>query len=367
LGTLAAAIISITAAPATAADETSRVARLNKQALDAFDNLNFDQAKTFLEEALAEGNAAGVATDPLLARTHLNLGMLLIAGFQRREQAIEEFKAALKIQPDIAPPPGLFNPEVQGAFDEVKANLEQEPPPVKPAPKPVKQVRAVSPTPKTPIDAETRETENDGDEEAEAPARSRPSFFLSLGLGSGFGVAKSHLDANIDAYRGGVPDHSWSGGFAPSRLGHVAVAVGYFVSTELMLSVEGRIQYVSGTTPTGTTEHCKPSCTPPGTALAAIVKANWFFGSGPLRPFVSAGAGGGNIRQVVKPLGLTDCGNGMQQCVDTVTGGPLLLAAGGGVAYEMGSLVLLGTLTANVGVPNFMLNFDALVGLGLLL
>jgi hypothetical protein len=31
----------------------------------------------------------------------------------------------------------------------------------------------------------------------------------------------------------------------------------------------------------------------------------------------------------------------------------------------MGSLVLLGTLTANVGVPNFMLNVDALVGLGL--
>jgi hypothetical protein len=364
LGVLAAAATLLAAAPAIAADETSRIARLNKQALDAFDNLNFDQSKTYLDEALAEGNAAGLA-DEQVARTHLNLGMLLIAGFQRRDQAMDEFRAALKIQPDIAPHPGLFNPEVQAAFDEAKANRDQEAPPptpVKPAGKPTRPAPSV---PRPGVATETSQDEAEEAEEEETPAPFHPSIFLSLGLGSGFGVAKGHLDANKDIYQGGVLDNTWSGGFAPSRLGHLAVGVGYFLSSNLMLSVEGRIQFVSGTTPTGPTEHCMPSCSPPGTAFAAIVKANWFFASGPLRPFLSGGVGAGNIRQVVTLAGVRDCGNGNQQCVDTVTGGPLLMAAGGGLAYEMGSVVLLGTLTANVGVPNFMLNVDALIGLGL--
>jgi hypothetical protein len=370
LGVLAVAASVLGTAPAIASDETSRVARLNKQALDAFDNLNFDQSKTFLDEALAEANAAGLTSDPLLARTHLNLGMLLIAGFQRRDQAMEEFKAALKVQPAIAPPPGLFNPEVQAAFDEAKAIVEQETPPSRPPAKIIRQ--AVKPPPHpAPPEAKAVRTESgpveeeEAEEEEEVGAAFHPSIFLSLGLGSGFGVAKGHLDANKDIYQGGVLDNSWSGGFAPSRLGHLALGVGYFLTPHLMLSIEGRIQFVSGTTPTGATAHCMPSCSPPGTALAAVAKANWFFASGPLRPFLSGGVGGGNIRQVVTLEGVTDCGSGNQQCVDTVTGGPLLLAVGGGLAYEMGSLLLLGTLTANVGVPNFMLNVDALIGVGL--
>jgi len=60
-----------------------------------------------------------------------------------------------------------------------------------------------------------------------------------------------------------------------------------------------------------------------------------------------------------------DCGNGTEQCIDTVTGGPLLLAAGGGVAYQLGKVALLGSVTATVGAPNFILNIDATLGLGL--
>src|SRR5450432_4636034 len=71
------------AVPARADDSAAaRITKLNKQALDAFDNLNFDQSKSILEQAIHEGEGAGLSKDPLTARSHLNLGMLLIAGFQ---------------------------------------------------------------------------------------------------------------------------------------------------------------------------------------------------------------------------------------------------------------------------------------------
>jgi len=67
-----------------------------------FDGLNFDQAKSLLEQALTKGDLGGLDHDPAYAHTHLYMGMLLIAGFQQRDDAIEHFKTALKITPDIA-------------------------------------------------------------------------------------------------------------------------------------------------------------------------------------------------------------------------------------------------------------------------
>jgi hypothetical protein len=346
--------------PAHADDEAATASRLNKEALSAFDNLNFDQAKTLLEQALSACEAGGLTKDPVTARTHLNLGMLLIAGFQQRDQAVEHFKAALKIDPDITAPPGLFNPEVQTAFDEVKTNLKNEPPPPKPASKPARTAPSTT--------RAAAENESGGEEEEdETSSIGGSGVVLSLGVGSGFGTAKGHLDANKDILQNNMPDNSWSGGVAPSRLGHIGLGIGYFLSPDLMLSVEGRFQIITGTTATPMTAHCMPSCKPPTMAIAGFAKASWFFLPAPARPFVTAGIGGGTIRQVVALAGdAHDCGDGKQRCVDTVTGGPLLLAAGGGILYELGtSVALLGSATANVGVPKFMLNLDVLLGVAL--
>jgi hypothetical protein len=355
LGILIAVFALLVAPPARAQDSAgaAKINRLNKQALDAFDSLNFDQAKTLLEQALAEADTGGLTSDESVARTHLNLGMLLIAGFQQKEQAVDHFKAALKAKPDITAPPGLFNPEVQVVFDEVKANLETEPEP----PAPVAKPRP------TPVATATAGTEAEGEEEEE-DTDAQPTMLLSIGLGSGFGYASSHLDTNKDlVYQNDKLDNSWSG-VAPSRLGHIVVSAGYYVSRQLVLSLEGRIQIISGTTPTPLSENCIPSCKPPGTAIAGLLKASWFFSSDKLSPFVSGGVGAGSIRQVVKPNGLS-CGTPAVQCVDTVTGGPLLLAVGGGIAYQLGTVALLGSVTTNLGVPNFMLNVDAVLGLAL--
>jgi hypothetical protein len=196
-----------------------------------------------------------------------------------------------------------------------------------------------------------------------------------LGVGSGAGIAKGKLDTNTDVAQVGNGSNSWSGGLAASRLGHITAGVGYFLSKDLLLSVEGRLQIISGTTPVTMTDKCPTSCSPPSTAFAALAKATYFFSSGPFRPFITGGVGGGNIREVVKltvtpaatdPVPTTHCGASGNEptCVDTVTGGPLLFAAGAGAAYQLGAVELLASLTSNIGVPKFMINVDLTLGVG---
>jgi hypothetical protein len=388
LGVLAGALVLVLGASrAVAEGGGDEIEKLNKQALEAYDGLSFDQAKTLLEQALSEADAAGLASTPVAARTHLNLGMVLFARFQeargpartaQRDEAIEQFRAALKIQPDLVPPTGLFNPEVQSLFDEVKASAQVETEPTKPAPRTTSvKPRAEPQKNKQEVQRSAKKGEKgeidfgqgeEEEEEEETPHRSYSPIFLSAGLGWGFGVAKGHLDANKDIMQGNPPmvNNSWSGGLAPSNLGHLLLTFGYFVSSDWMLSIEGRIQIVSGTTTVTSSPSCTQSCSSPSTGIAALAKASWFMLPGPLRPFLAGGLGGGSIRQVVTLTGVKDCGTGKNQpCVDTVTGGPLLLAVGGGLVYEIGSFAVLGTATANVGLPNVMLNIDLIVGLGL--
>lgn len=366
-------LVAAAAHPALAID-AGGIDKLNKQALDAFDGLNFDQAKSLLEKAIADAGESGLDKDVSVARAHLNLGMVLIAGFQQRDEAIEHFKAALAIQPRIAPPAGLFNPEAQAAFDEAKASAASEREAKIAAlapPRPVARVKKAAPP---------KEAEGEEAEQGEGGGRRGSGFYVAFGLGTGGGVARGDLDTNKNLYQNTGPggtrvlDNSWSGGFATSRLGHLTLDAGYFVSSDLMVSLGGRLQFVSGTSDVvGSPPSCPMTCSAPSTGIAILAKATLFFLSGPVRPFVVGGLGGGAIRQVVK-LNVTPdvdgvtthCGSsGKDACVDTVTGGPFLIAAGGGVAYEIGSVALLASLVSNIGIPHFMLNFDLTLGVGL--
>ena len=360
VATLTVATVAVLASGVARADDAADIDDLNKQALEAFDGLNFDQAKSLLDQALTKGDLGGLDHDPAYARAHLYMGMLLIAGFQQRDDAIEHFKTALKITPDIAAPAGLFNPEVQAAFDEAKQQVETEKAAARKAARPRRVVRPVAKA------APKKEEEDKGDQ----------TFFLSLGLGTGAGIGRGKLDTNTDVAKNGTGDDSWSGGLASSRLGHITLGAGYLLSSDLMLSLEGRLQIITGTTQVTGSAACPTSCSPPSTAFAVMAKATYYLSPGPLRPFVQGGIGGGAIREVVKltvtptpadPNPVTHCGtSGMDAtCVDTVTGGPLLLAAGGGVSYDLGPVDLLASLVANVGVPHFMLNVDLTLGVGM--
>jgi hypothetical protein len=289
--------------------------------------------------------------------------MVLAAGLQRPAEASEQFKIARRIDPTITPPEGLFNPEVAALFaaagpaagDKDGADEAGE---VDSAP-----TRSTAPTRRRRTGQRVDDPDPDADADANAEKKAGSSdgaarpYFVALGLGAGGGTAAGHIDMK------GVAPNTAPGGFAVSALGHVTLAGGYFWSRSLLLAIEARLQLVSGSTP-----HCDGStCTDPSSfAAAALAKASYFLGEGPLKLFGTAGLGGGTIRQIVKLNGLPDCGrSGDQQCFDTVTGGPVLLAAGGGAAYDIGPIVLLGGLTANMGVPDFMLNIDLTLGAGL--
>jgi hypothetical protein len=385
------------AANARAADvDPLKLADLGQKALRYYDDLDFARAKATLEQALASAKAGGLDQSAIAARLHLYLGLVLGAGLQKPALATEEFKLAVKIDPTITPPEGRFNPEVTALFAAARGAVPEEAPAAEAdetasesSTKPATATAATEdsePSSETSrddknVDADERDrnatvaggeaqkpkatptptptpTGTDDDEEVTAAAtreRAHP-FFGALGIGAGGGTASGHIDMK------GVTPSTAPGGFAMSELGHVTLTAGYFWTPAWLFAVEARLQLVSGPTP-----HCVGNvCSDPsGFAAAVLAKASYFVGDGPFKLFGTGSLGAGNIRQIVKLNGLPDCGqSGNRQCYDTVTGGPVIVAAGGGAAYALGPVLLLGGLTANVAFPDFMLNVDLTVGAG---
>jgi hypothetical protein len=117
-----------------AADSTSpatspaidKIVKLNKRAVDEYENLNFEEARKILKEALAACAQGGLDKHAVAARSHVHLGVVLFAGFKLKDQALSEFKKALEIQSDIKLDKTLANPEIQQVFDEaVEAQKSQ--------------------------------------------------------------------------------------------------------------------------------------------------------------------------------------------------------------------------------------------------
>jgi hypothetical protein len=135
----------------------------------------------------------------------------------------------------------------------------------------------------------------------------------------------------------------------------------------MILSVQARLQVVTGATEVhdGTCEGgiCKPA---PG-AVAVLAKATWLFGeNGGLRPYFSLAAGGGQLRHLVS-VPLNDCGAMKNlECIDTVVGGPLLLGPSAGLAYPLtSSMFFNASVNTLLGLPNITANADVNIGLGM--
>jgi hypothetical protein len=197
--------------------------------------------------------------------------------------------------------------------------------------------------------AESRKHDEDDDEGA-------GKIVVSLLAGSGFGYTSGNGEVNADT--------PVSGTFSGALLGHVAPEVGYMLKPDLMVSLQGRFQLVTGTTGFSADGH---SHDPVPAALAVFAKATWFTAtSGNLRPFLSGALGGGQIRHVVTFANLNDCGPaGNQQCKDSVVAGPLLAQVGGGISYKLAdSAALVLAINSQVAAPKFTLNFDLNAGVG---
>src|SRR5204863_427974 len=145
------------------------------------------------------------------------------------------------------------------------------------------------------------------------------------------------------------------------KLGHLELEGGYWLRNELMLSLQGRFQMITGPT---VVEANNRTYHPATYATAVFAAATWSPVGGRLRPYVSGAVGGGKIRHVVTLSSLKDCGPMRNQvCVDTVGAGPLLAGVGGGLTYELGaSVALVAGVNTQLAAPNFTFNVDLNAG-----
>ena len=106
------------AAPAGDPATVAKVTNLNKKALEAYSQQDYDTARDLLKQALEICTSAGLDQHPITARTHVHFGVVAIVGFKQREVGLKQFRKALEIEPDIKLTKSLVTPELQDAFEE---------------------------------------------------------------------------------------------------------------------------------------------------------------------------------------------------------------------------------------------------------
>jgi hypothetical protein len=377
-------------------DALDKVTNLNKRALGAYQKKDYTAARAFLKDALDVCANSGLGKHPIKARTHIHLGIVLITGFKQREAGMQHFKKALQIQPDIQLTKAVATPALQEAFEEAMVGVggggagaadtegggsgapvaEGEPEgggegneaggdegqPRRRAPPPRKKKRggdddddggAVS----------KRHGDADDDDDVGGAVNNAGKIYIGITMGSGFGIASGNADMTSRHTLG-------SAGFAPAQLGHIAPEVGYFLRSKLLLSLQGRIQYVTGLNPGPTTCNVQGgatmACVPKTTALAAFARATYFILDGDFHLFFGGSVGVGTIRHVSLFADDHSCGTGNTQCVDSVKAGPFLVGPNVGLSFDVNKTVaLVLAVNTQLGVPRFTFNFDGNVGVGL--
>jgi len=106
--------------------DIEKVTALNKKALDAYNDLEFEESRKILKQALDLCASSGLDRHPIAARTHIHMGVVLIAAKQQ-ELGVKQFRTALEIQPDIQVTKALANPEILQAFKEAAASMPEPP------------------------------------------------------------------------------------------------------------------------------------------------------------------------------------------------------------------------------------------------
>jgi hypothetical protein len=203
--------------------------------------------------------------------------------------------------------------------------------------------------------------DEDEDEDEEGPDR---RFFVGIMAGKGVGWATGNGDTNHD-----IPIDP--AGFAGGGLLQVTPEFGYWLNSSLMLSVQFRYEYITGTTDIyePTPMMCKDGgvCHTANYAFAMFAKATWRFGQGSkFHPFFSLAAGGGKIRHVVsyQRRMLTNCGPTRNEtCVDTIGAGPVLLGPGGGAMYDItDTAAVVLQVNSVLAFPDFTFHVDGNLG-----
>lgn len=110
-------LVALYPTEAHAAPDAERVEYLNKKAMEDYDSLEFDSARRTLVDCVAKLRAAGLDQTPLAAKTHVNLGIVYIAGFHDRGRGQQQFEKALAIDPTLKLDAAIATPDLQSAWD----------------------------------------------------------------------------------------------------------------------------------------------------------------------------------------------------------------------------------------------------------
>jgi hypothetical protein len=202
---------------------------------------------------------------------------------------------------------------------------------------------------------------------AAATATAVPGLWFVLAFGSGGGYHAGAPEMNpVDTST--PPQGIHVSGFGRASVGHLAPEIGFFPRERVVISVQGRLQYVAGTQDVVVGPR---TYRPARLAIAGLAKLTWFprTAQTKARPFLAAQAGAGQIRHSITTpasANLTDCGQG-GTCKDTVVGGLGLVGLGAGVAWMLApSFAVYAAVNVLVGVPNVMVNGDLNLGVAVL-
>lgn len=235
------------------------------------------------------------------------------------------------------------------------------------------QILAHSGTPEAPYRLTLAQPDEDENGQARtrvtvpAPSGPRNGLWLVLALGGGGGYHSGAPEMNPQDTN--VPANDLHvAGFATARTLHVAPEVGYFHSEHLILSVQGRMQFVGGAQDVTIVEPNGPhTYRAARMAFAGFFKITWLSRKlgRRIQPLVFAQLGAGQIRHTVEtPEGVTLSGCGENgRCRDTVLGGPVFVGGGVGATYRlMDHVGLYAALTLLAGAPRTLVEADVNVG-----
>jgi hypothetical protein len=203
-------------------------------------------------------------------------------------------------------------------------------------------------------------------------------WWIGLGGGSGFGYAKGNgLEAVNNSPETTVPAgtppacgqgsgfHDLSACFQPggawAGFFHLAPEVGFMLTPNLALSVEGRLQYIP--------QDQKFQRFAARGAISGLLKLMRYTKQSQVRFFGTALAGGGEgFRFVVKPgSSITDPNDPLYKVrdfTDTVKAGPVIAGLGGGVYFEASKRAsIVAEVHALAGFPTFGVVLDGNVAL----
>lgn len=108
------------AAPASAQRAMQQVLDLNRQAMEAYNNLEIEQASSLLQQALDAATRGHVTGSPL-ARTYVNLGIVAIAGMGDNGGGLNYFVQAIQADGNVSLDPLLSTPDISLIWTQARA------------------------------------------------------------------------------------------------------------------------------------------------------------------------------------------------------------------------------------------------------